>query len=106
MLIVGAGHGGAQAAIALRQLGFAGSVGMVGAEPEHPYERLPLSKEYLAGEKEFHRLLIRPAAYWEERHVTMLLGRRATRIDAGVSSHARDAADKMVLLTLCLPVER
>jgi 3-phenylpropionate/trans-cinnamate dioxygenase ferredoxin reductase subunit len=82
VLIVGAGHGGAQAAIALRQFGFAGSVGMVGAEPEHPYERPPLSKEYLAGEKEFQRLLIRPAAYWDERNVTMLLGRRATRIDA------------------------
>jgi 3-phenylpropionate/trans-cinnamate dioxygenase ferredoxin reductase subunit len=43
VLIVGAGHAGAQCAIALRQSGFAGSVAMVGRESEPPYERPPLS---------------------------------------------------------------
>src|SRR5687767_5394654 len=47
VVIVGAGHGGAQAAIALRQNGFEGSVLMIGREPDLPYERPPLSKEYL-----------------------------------------------------------
>ena len=60
VLIVGAGHGGAQAAISLRQLGFSGSIGIVGNEPELPYERPPLSKEYFAGEKSFERIRIRP----------------------------------------------
>ncbi len=64
VLIVGAGHGGAQAAIALRQNKFAGSIAMIGDEPELPYERPPLSKEYLAGDKAFERILIRPAAFW------------------------------------------
>jgi 3-phenylpropionate/trans-cinnamate dioxygenase ferredoxin reductase subunit len=77
--IVGAGHGGAQAAIQLRQLGFAGSVALIGAEPEPPYERPPLSKDYLAGEKEFERMLIRPDAFWAERDIVLLPG---TRIDA------------------------
>jgi 3-phenylpropionate/trans-cinnamate dioxygenase ferredoxin reductase subunit len=81
VVIVGTGHGGAQTAIALRQLGFAGSIAMVGAEPEFPYERPPLSKDYLAGEKEFDRLLIRPAAFWEEREIEMLLGRRVVAVD-------------------------
>ena len=81
VVIVGAGHGGAQAAIALRQHGFAGSIAMVGDEPELPYERPPLSKDYLAGDKEFARILIRPAAFWEERNVTMLLGQRVTAVD-------------------------
>jgi 3-phenylpropionate/trans-cinnamate dioxygenase ferredoxin reductase subunit len=81
VLIVGAGHGGAQAAIALRQLGFAGSIGMVGAEPEIPYERPPLSKGYLAGEKEFERLLIRPQAFWNERNIEMILGSRVVQVD-------------------------
>lgn len=81
VLIVGAGHGGAQAAIALRQHKFAGSIAMIGAEPELPYERPPLSKEYLAGDKPFERLLIRPPAFWEEREVAMLLGRRVAAID-------------------------
>lgn len=81
VLIVGAGHGGAQAAIALRQAGSAGSIAIVGDEPELPYERPPLSKDYLAGEKPFERILIRSAAFWAERQVEMLLGRRVTAVD-------------------------
>lgn len=83
VVIVGAGHGGAQAAIALRQGGFCGSVAMVGSEPELPYERPPLSKEYLAGEKGFERLLVRPAAFWEERNVAILTGRRVVAVEPG-----------------------
>ena len=81
VLIVGAGHGGAHAAIALRQQGFEGSIGLIGDEPDLPYERPPLSKEYLAGEKPFERILIRPAAFWVERQVSMLLGRRVVSVD-------------------------
>jgi 3-phenylpropionate/trans-cinnamate dioxygenase ferredoxin reductase subunit len=79
--IVGAGHAGAQAAIQLRQLGFAGSVGVIGAEPELPYERPPLSKEYLAGGKLFERMLIRPAAFWVEREVEIVTGTRILAVD-------------------------
>ncbi|OSZ70212.1 pyridine nucleotide-disulfide oxidoreductase [Sphingomonas sp. IBVSS2] len=81
VLIVGAGHGGAQAAIALRQNKFEGSIALLGDEPELPYERPPLSKEYLSGEKPFERLLIRNAAFWEERQVTLLPGRTVTAVD-------------------------
>lgn len=81
VLIVGAGHGGAQAAIMLRQLGFAGSIAIVGDEPELPYERPPLSKDYLAGAKGFERLLIRPERFWSERAVTMILATRVTAVD-------------------------
>lgn len=86
VVIVGAGHGGAQAAIALRQNKFAGSITLIGDEPEPPYERPPLSKEYFQGEKSFERILIRPAAFWEDRNVEMLLGRRVVSVDAGVRS--------------------
>ncbi|MFN3510315.1 MAG: FAD-dependent oxidoreductase, partial [Tsuneonella troitsensis] len=55
VVIVGSGHGGAQAAIALRQQGFEGSVIMLGRDNDPPYERPPLSKEYLAREKPFER---------------------------------------------------
>ncbi|HEX7820707.1 MAG TPA: FAD/NAD(P)-binding oxidoreductase [Sphingobium sp.] len=81
VLIVGAGHAGAQAAIMLRQLKFEGTIGMIGDEPEPPYERPPLSKDYMSGEKEFERILIRPAAFWGERNVEMLLGQRVTAVD-------------------------
>ena len=90
VLIVGAGHGGAQAAIALRQAKFAGTIAILGDEPELPYERPPLSKDYLSGEKPFERLLIRPPAFWEERQVAMLLGRRAVRVDAQAHTVATD----------------
>lgn len=81
VLIVGGGHGGANAAFTLRQQGFTGSVAIVTDEASPPYERPPLSKEYLAQEKTFDRILIRPEAYWAERNVELLLGRRVTRLD-------------------------
>lgn len=81
VLIVGGGHGGAAAAIALRQNGYDGAITIVGKEPELPYERPPLSKEYLAGDKGFERILIRPAAFWEERGISFLLGREVTAVD-------------------------
>jgi 3-phenylpropionate/trans-cinnamate dioxygenase ferredoxin reductase subunit len=89
--IVGAGHGGAQAAIQLRQLGFAGSIGLIGAEPEPPYERPPLSKDYLTGDKPFERMLIRPEAFWDERKVDLVPGTVIALVDPdakGLTSHA------------------
>ncbi|MFM7027620.1 MAG: NAD(P)/FAD-dependent oxidoreductase [Chakrabartia sp.] len=82
VIIVGAGHGGAQAAVSLRQLGFAGSILMIGREPEIPYERPPLSKEYLAREKTFERLCIRPAQFWADKSIDMALGTEVTAVDA------------------------
>ncbi|QHD70889.1 FAD-dependent oxidoreductase (plasmid) [Sphingobium yanoikuyae] len=81
VLIVGAGHAGAQAGIALRQAGFEGSIAMIGDEKYPPYERPPLSKEYFAGDKSFDRILIRPANFWAERTIDMLLGRRVKSVD-------------------------
>ena len=95
VLIVGAGHGGAQAAIALRQLKFGGTITIVGEEQELPYERPPLSKEYLAGEKAFDRLLIRPAAFWEERQVDMLLGCRAARVLSDVHEVELESGERI-----------
>jgi len=80
VVIVGAGHGGAQAAIALRQQGFTGSIAIIGEEPELPYERPPLSKDYLAGDKPFERLLIRPATFWSERQIDFRLGMRVNAV--------------------------
>ena len=81
VVIVGAGHGGAQCAIALRQNGFTGTIAMIGRETEPPYERPPLSKEYFAREKTFDRLYIRPPAFWGEKDVEMVLGTEVTAVD-------------------------
>lgn len=95
ILIVGGGHGGAQAAIALRQAKFEGSIGIVNAEAEYPYERPPLSKDYFAGDKAFERIMIRPAAFWAERSVDMMLGQRVESVDA--AGHSVTTADGTVI---------
>src|SRR4029077_11778164 len=81
IVIVGAGHGGTEAAIVLRQRRFAGSIALIGDEVELPYERPPLSKEYLAGEKPFGRILIRTKSFWGERAITLLLGQRVIAVE-------------------------
>lgn len=93
ILIVGAGHAGAQCAIALRQLKFEGSIALLGDEPDLPYERPPLSKDYLSGDKEWERMLIRPAAFWDERAVQMLLGRRVLSIDPAAHEVTTDSGE-------------
>jgi NADPH-dependent 2,4-dienoyl-CoA reductase/sulfur reductase-like enzyme len=91
IVIVGTGHGGAQAAIALRQHGFEGSILMIGRDRAPPYERPPLSKEYLAGEKGFERIMIRPESFWAEKGIGLRLGAAATAIDP--SAHRLTLAD-------------
>ncbi|MDL2352424.1 MAG: FAD-dependent oxidoreductase [Pseudomonadota bacterium] len=81
VVIVGAGHGGAQAAIALRQNGFAGTILLIGREPEIPYERPPLSKEYLAREKTFERICLRPEAFWGDKQITLLRNAEVVNVD-------------------------
>ncbi len=82
IIIVGTGHAGAQAAIALRQAGFEGSVLMIGRDANPPYERPPLSKDYLSGEKPFERILIRPEQFWQDKNITLRLESNVTRLDA------------------------
>lgn len=81
VVIVGTGHGGAQAAIALRQHGHEGSILMIGRDDAPPYERPPLSKEYLAGDKGFERIMIRPEKFWADKDIALRLGVAVTAID-------------------------
>lgn len=81
IVIVGAGHGGAQVAVALRQKGFEGTIMMIGRDTEPPYERPPLSKEYFAREKEFERIYIRPPQFWPDKGITLRLGSAVTELD-------------------------
>ena len=81
VVIVGAGQGGAYAAIQLRQLGFDGTIALVGREAEPPYERPPLSKEYMLGEKAWERLLIRPADFWAGKGIELLLSAEVVSLD-------------------------
>jgi 3-phenylpropionate/trans-cinnamate dioxygenase ferredoxin reductase subunit len=93
VLIIGAGHAGAQAAIMLRTQKFEGSIAIIGDEPEIPYERPPLSKEYFAGDKEFDRILIRPQKFWDEREINMLLNKRVVSVDPAAHSVTTDGGE-------------
>jgi 3-phenylpropionate/trans-cinnamate dioxygenase ferredoxin reductase subunit len=57
-------------------------VTLIGAEPEPPYERPPLSKGYLRGEAPFEKAQVRPLAYYADHGIDTVFGARATRIDA------------------------
>jgi 3-phenylpropionate/trans-cinnamate dioxygenase ferredoxin reductase component len=82
IVIVGANLTGGAAATTLRSEGFDGPVVMIGEEPHPPYERPPLSKEYLRGERPAETSLLRPESWYEEHHVDLRLGLRAERIDS------------------------
>lgn len=100
VVIVGAGHGGAQVAIALRQNQFAGSIRVIGREPELPYERPPLSKEYLARDKTFDRIMIRPAAFWADKAVEFTLGSEVVGVDPATKTVTTDTGETIAYGTL------
>lgn len=85
--IVGAGMGGARAAITLRNEGFDGRIVLLGAEPDAPYERPPLSKAFLRGEQERAAIDITPkGASWADIDVDLRLGTEVTGFDPGAST--------------------
>jgi 3-phenylpropionate/trans-cinnamate dioxygenase ferredoxin reductase subunit len=80
-VIIGASLAGATAAITLRDEGADGTVTLIGAERESPYERPPLSKAYLRGDVPFDKALVRPRAFYAEHGIETMFGTRVTRID-------------------------
>jgi 3-phenylpropionate/trans-cinnamate dioxygenase ferredoxin reductase subunit len=80
VVIVGAGQAGAQVAISLRQLGFAGAIVLLGDEPAPPYQRPPLSKAYMSGEMPLERTLIRSEGYYAKNAIDLRLGLHVGRI--------------------------
>lgn len=80
-VIVGANLAGGTSAHVLRREGFDGRLVLIGEEPEPPYERPPLSKEYLRGESSFDDALVHSPDFYEAQGIELLLGTRAQRID-------------------------
>jgi 3-phenylpropionate/trans-cinnamate dioxygenase ferredoxin reductase subunit len=81
VVVAGAGQAAAQLALSLRQAGFAGPITLVGAEAFPPYERPPLSKDYLAGKRDAARLFLRKPEFWAERQVEIRTGCRVVAVD-------------------------
>ncbi len=81
VVIVGASLAGGTAAGVLREDGYDGSLHLIGAEDEPPYERPPLSKELLRGEATLEDGLVRPVPWYEEHDVDTRFGTRVAQID-------------------------
>ncbi len=104
VVILGAGHGGFQLVASLRQGGFDGEIMLVGDEPALPYQRPPLSKDYLSGKIGLDLLLMRPEAFYRDQRVEYLAGCRATKIDRAARKVRLDSGqtlgyDHLVLAT-------
>lgn len=81
IVIVGAGHAGFQLAASLRQHGYDGAITLIGDEPVLPYQRPPLSKDYLDGKIGLELLLMRPEAFYRDHRIDYLPGSRVAEID-------------------------
>lgn len=106
VLIVGAGHAGFQVAASLREGGFAGQVVLIGDEPGLPYERPPLSKDFLAGKSD--DLNFRSAAFFESHDISLVLGEPVVELDRAqhevrLRSDQRLTYDHLVLATGARP---
>jgi 3-phenylpropionate/trans-cinnamate dioxygenase ferredoxin reductase subunit len=83
IVIVGGGLAAQRCCEALRSKGFAGAIRIVGDEARAPYDRPPLSKAVLAGERGLEDLSFRPATWYADHGVDLLLGERAIALDPG-----------------------
>src|SRR5512142_738706 len=110
-VIAGGGLAAAKAAETLRGEGFDGEIVLLGAEPERPYERPPLSKGYLQGSDSRDSVYVHPAGWYAEHGVDLRQGVTVTAIDRGTSTVATSGAggggelsyDKLLLATGASP---
>ena len=103
-VIVGAGLAGARGAQSLREEGFTGRVVLIGDETERPYERPPLSKDYLMGKSDRKSTYVHPSEWYAEQRIELRLGVPVTRINPGehevvMADDTRIGYDKLLLTT-------
>ena len=84
-VIVGAALAGAKAAEELRERGFDGRVVLIGQEESRPYERPPLSKDYLRGEADRDKAYVHDEGFYDERDIDLMTGTAVTAIDTAAS---------------------
>jgi 3-phenylpropionate/trans-cinnamate dioxygenase ferredoxin reductase subunit len=107
-VIVGASLAGAKAAQTLREEGFDGRVILLGEEQERPYERPPLSKEYLKGDAGREKIWVHDETWYADNDVDLRTGVQVTAIDrdaheVGLADGARQRYDKLLLATGSAP---
>jgi NADPH-dependent 2,4-dienoyl-CoA reductase/sulfur reductase-like enzyme/nitrite reductase/ring-hydroxylating ferredoxin subunit len=109
IVIVGGGAAGFAAAEMLRREGFGGSLTLVSADDEPPYDRPNCSKDYLAGSAPEDWMPLKPAEFYKEYSIDLQLGSEVTAIDSGprqvaLANGRKIAFDKLLLATGAEPV--
>ncbi len=102
VVVAGAGHCAGQLVARLRAEGHQGAITVVGAETHPPYQRPPLSKNYLAGEVGVERVLLRPASFYADNDIALRLGAGVREIDPGTRKVRLDNGDALPYETLVL----
>ena len=92
VVIIGAGQAAAQTAASLRQERFEGPITILGEESELPYQRPPLSKDYLAGKIGVEKTLVRPAEFYSSKNIAVNLDTKVLKIDP----EKKDCIDRIV----------
>jgi 3-phenylpropionate/trans-cinnamate dioxygenase ferredoxin reductase component len=103
-VIVGASLAGAKAAETLREEGFDGRVVLVGAEDERPYERPPLSKDYLRGEVVREKVYVHDKNFYAEHDIELRLGRAALSLDTAKARLELDDGEQLFYDRLLLAI--
>jgi 3-phenylpropionate/trans-cinnamate dioxygenase ferredoxin reductase component len=103
-IIVGGGLAGAIAAQTLREEGYDGRISLLGQEANAPYERPPLSKEYLQGKAERDSIFVHPEQWYAEQAVELRLGTTVTSVEPASRTIATDTGarlhyDKLLIAT-------
>jgi 3-phenylpropionate/trans-cinnamate dioxygenase ferredoxin reductase subunit len=101
-VIVGAGLAGAKAAETLREEGFDGRVVLVGAEPERPYDRPPLSKQYLLGGAPRDSAFVHAGEWYAAHDVELRTGTRAVRLEPDAHRVELDSGEAVHYTALLL----
>ena len=88
-LIVGASQAGLQVAVSLRELGDTGPITLVGAEAHPPYQRPPLSKEYLSGTADGNTLAFRAPSFYADQAIDLVCGQRVEQVTLSADGSGR-----------------
>jgi 3-phenylpropionate/trans-cinnamate dioxygenase ferredoxin reductase component len=100
-VIVGGGMAGALAAQTLREEGFDGKITLLAQEPNAPYERPPLSKDYLHGKAERDSIFVHPEPWYAEHAVELSLGSAVTSLDPASRTVTTATGERLSTTSCC-----
>ena len=81
IVIAGAGQAAIQSAVSLRKFGYEGSITIIGEESHPPYQRPPLSKDYLLGKTQLDRVYLKKETFYEENKIDLIINTKVKSID-------------------------